>query len=165
MRGRLLIVLSVAVVLVVGAATFLAFWGDGPTGSGVVTVTLEGLRPGQARAVTVALPDKKHTKARIFVVRRPHHQIAAFLGVSTHLGCRLLLPGDARYGEGFTVSRRYAFEDPCGGSVFALNGDCVGGPCPRGLDRYPLDVRDGTAEVDLNHLIKGPSRLAPAISS
>jgi nitrite reductase/ring-hydroxylating ferredoxin subunit len=148
------------VFLLVSAATFLALWGNGPrfTRSGVVTVSLAELHPGHARAVTVALPDKKHTKARVFVVRRGHNQVAAFLGVSTHLGCRLLLPGDRGYGKGFTVTRRLAFEDPCGGSVFALNGDCVGGPCPRGLDRYSIDVRDDTASVDLNHLIKGPPR-------
>jgi len=165
-RGRLLIVLSVVVVLLVSAATFLALWGNGPhsTRSGVVTVNRAGLHPGHARAITVALSDKKHTKARIFVVRQHLNQVAVFLGVSTHLGCRLLLPGDPGYGEGFSVSRRFMFEDPCGGSVFALNGDCVGGPCPRGLDRYPLDVRDDTAKVDLNHLIKGPPR-ASATSS
>ncbi len=156
--------LSVVVVLLVGAATFRALWGNGPTRSGVVTVALAGLRPGHARAVAVTLPDKKHTKTRIFVVRRRHHQVDAFLGVSTHLGCRLLLPGDPHYGDGFTVTRQLAFEDPCGGSLFALNGDFVGGPCPRGLDRYRLDVCDDTAEVDLNHLIKGSSR-APAIGS
>jgi Rieske Fe-S protein len=152
------------VVIVAGAAAFLALWGGGPARSGVVAVSLTGLRPGHARAVAVTLPDEKHTKARIFVVRRPHHQVAAFLGVSTHLGCRLLLPGDPRYGQGFTVTRQLAFEDPCGGSVFALSGDCMGGPCPRGLDRYPLDVRDNIAEVDLNHLVKGAARGATIAS-
>jgi nitrite reductase/ring-hydroxylating ferredoxin subunit len=157
-RARLIIVLSVIVVLLVGAAAFIALWGDGPTRPGVVTVNVAHLPPGHAQAVTVQLPDKKQPTARIFLVRRRSHGIDAFLGVSTHLGCRLLLPGDPHYGNGFTVTRQLAFEDPCGGSVFALNGECVGGPCPRGLDRYSLKVRDETVEVDLNHLIKGPPR-------
>jgi Rieske Fe-S protein len=84
----------------------------------------------------------------------------AFLGVSTHLGCRLLAPGDPWYGEGFTrTSLRYLFEDPCGGSVYALNGDCTGGPCPRGLDRYGVKNVDGNAEIDLKHLMAGPPRV------
>ena len=30
--------------------------------------------------------------------------------------------------------------------MYSLHGDCTGGPCPRGLDRYAVEVRDGTAE-------------------
>ena len=158
-RARMIVVLSMLVVLLVAAAAFVALRGDGPTRAGVVTVNVAELRPGHAQAVTVELPNKKGSNARVFVVRRRGHAINAFLGVSTHLGCRLLLPGDARYGQGFTTtSRRYIFEDPCGGSVYALNGDCTGGPCPRDLDRYAVEVRDDTAEVDLNDLITGAPR-------
>jgi hypothetical protein len=99
-------------IALAGAATFRALWGQGATRTGVVTVALAGLRPGHARAVTVALPDEKHTQARIFVVRRRHHQVDAFLGVSTHLGCRLLLPGDPHYGDGFTVTRQHLIKGP-----------------------------------------------------
>jgi Rieske Fe-S protein len=158
MRQRALIALSGIVAVLVVAVAFLALWREGPHSRGVVSVSLVGLSSGDARAVTVALPDEEHTKARIFVVRRRSDRVDAFLGVSTHLGCRLLLPGDRRYGEGFTLTSRLQFLDPCGGSTYALNGDCVGGPCPRGLDRYALAVRDDTAEIDLNHLIKGPRR-------
>ena len=161
MRARLLVVLGGVLVLCGGTAMFLALWGGGPERTGgVVPVDISDLRPNSAKAVAVTLPDKKLTKARIFVVRRGAHQVHAFLGVSTHLGCRLLLPGDPRYGRGFTrTSRRYVFEDPCGGSVYALNGDCTGGPCPRALDRYRVEVNDDSAEVDLNHLTKGPPRV------
>src|SRR5262245_28774302 len=117
MRARLLVVLSGVLVLCGATAMFLALWGGGPERTrGVVPVDISDLRPNSAKAVAVTLPDKKLT-ARIFVVRGGAHQVHAFLGVSTHLGCRLLLPGDPRYGQGFTsTSHRYVFEDPCGGS-------------------------------------------------
>jgi Rieske Fe-S protein len=146
-------------LLLIGAAVLVALWGDGPTPPGVLSIDVAGLQPGRARAVSVELPDKKRTNARVFLVRRRGHGIDAFLAVSTHLGCRLLLPGDAHYGDGFTqTSRRYLFEDACFGSVYALNGDCTGGPCPRGLDRYAVRLVDNHAEIDLRHLIKGPPR-------
>jgi Rieske Fe-S protein len=161
MRMRVILGLVVAVVLCGGAVMFLALWDGGPSNdrAGVVAVDLSDLRTGSAKAVAVSLPDMKPRRARIFLARGHSHDVRAFLGVSTHLGCRLLLPGDPGYGQGFTrSSRRYLFEDPCGGSVYALNGDCTGGPCPRALDRYLVEVRDDTVEVDLNRLIAGPSR-------
>jgi Rieske Fe-S protein len=83
------------------------------------------------------------------------------LGISTHLGCRLVTRGDPTFGDGFASSRDMApFEDPCGGSTYALNGDCVGGPCPRGLDRYHVQITDGTARIDLEQLVPGPARYA-----
>jgi hypothetical protein len=50
------------------------------------------------------------------------------------------------------------FQDPCGGSVFALDGDCIGGPCPRNLDRCRVNLRDHVAEIDVNELLKGSPR-------
>jgi hypothetical protein len=55
-------------------------------------------------------------------------------------------------------SCRRLFEDPRAGSVYARNSDCTGGPCPRGLDCYPVEVRDDIAEANLNRFIKGPPR-------
>jgi nitrite reductase/ring-hydroxylating ferredoxin subunit len=159
MRVRLLLVLAIVLVLVVPVVAVVALWGGGPGRSGVVSVNLAGLDTGSARAVELPLPDAHHTDARIFLARSSSREVHAFLGVSTHLGCRLLTPGDARYGDGFMItSRRHFFEDPCGGSTYSLDGDCTGGPCPRGLDRYPVDVRDGDVDVDLNHLITGTAR-------
>jgi Rieske Fe-S protein len=59
---------------------------------------------------------------------------------------------------GLSATRGIAFQDPCGGSVFAIDGDCIGGPCPRGLDRYPVEVHGDTAEIDVTQLVKGPPR-------
>ena len=76
-----------------GAAAFFALWGDGPTRHGIATVNVANLRPGDVEALTVAFPDqsepKPPTNTRIFVVRETRRQVDAFLGVSTHLGCRV----------------------------------------------------------------------------
>ena len=161
-RARLLVVLASVAVLLMGAAGFFALWGDGPTRPGIATVNVADLQLGDVEPLSVAFPDQSEPQppedARIFVVRQTRRRVDAFLGVSTHLGCRLRLPGDRRYGALVTPSEAWVFEDPCGGSSFALNGDCVGGPCPRGLDRYPVEVHDDIAEIDLKHLVKGPKR-------
>ena len=149
MRGRWLFVVSlVAITVLVGIAGVVALRGDGsakvPDGS--IAVDVSDLHPGDVMPVDVTLPGAKHKKARVFLVRRDDKQVLALLGVSTHLGCRLWWPGDPRFGEGFTMSARVEYEDPCGGSVFATDGACIGGPCPRGLDRYPVTVDGDTVE-------------------
>jgi Rieske Fe-S protein len=162
MRVRLVLVLAIVVVLFAAAATFLALWRGGPGGPdriGVLTTTYTDVRVGNAKAIAFDSPDGDHHEERVFLVRSAPATVHAFRGVSTHLGCRLLLPGDAGYGRGFTdVSRRTYFEDPCGGSVYSLDGDCTGGPCPRDLDRYAVEVRDDHVEIDTRDLTRGPAR-------
>ena len=43
-------------------------------------------------------------------------------------------------------------------ALLASTGKCTGGPCPRDLDGYAVEVRDDHAEIDLRHLITGPAR-------
>ena len=47
------------------------------------------------------------------------------------------------------------FRNPCHGETYDLTGACFSGPCPRGLDRFPVTVKDGEIEVDLGELILG----------
>lgn len=65
----------------------------------------------------------------------------------THLGCRV--PFCDSSGR---------FECPCHGSVFDIGGEWVGGPAPRGLDRYELHLEGSTLIADTRVLIKGPLR-------
>jgi hypothetical protein len=44
----------------------------------------------------------------------------------------------------------------CHGETYDLAGYCYFGPCPRGLDRYPVFVRDGKVIVDTSRLEQGP---------
>ncbi len=48
------------------------------------------------------------------------------------------------------------FRDPCHGATYDLAGRCFTGPCPRGLDRFPVTVRDGHVFVDTSRKIQGP---------
>jgi len=159
MRVRLVLVLAVVLVAFVAAGAIVALWGGGPSRDGVVTERLADLAVGHARTITVELPDKHRTEARVFLARTDDRDVHAYLAKSTHLGCRLLAPDDEHYGAGFGVtSRRSFFEDPCGGSLYSLAGKCTGGPCPRNLDGYAVEVRDDHAEIDLRHLIRGSAR-------
>src|SRR3954471_22709263 len=151
MRVRLVLVLATVLVVFVAVGTVLALWDGGPTRPGVLTTSIADVATGHAKAITVQLPDELHTKARVFVARPSAGDVRAYLGKSTHLGCKLLLPSDEHYGKGFAASSsRYFFEDPCGGSQYSLAGKCTSGPCPRGLDGYAVEVRDDHVDIDLN---------------
>jgi len=78
----------------------------------------------------------------------------AFWSRSTHLGCGV------RPIETTNISHRRgtAFGDPCGGAQFALDGRCIGGPCPRGLDEFVIVERDGVAYADLDQMQRGAPR-------
>jgi nitrite reductase/ring-hydroxylating ferredoxin subunit len=155
MRVRLVLVLAMVVVAFVGAGALLALWGGGPHRAGVITESLADLAVGDAKEITVELPDDRHTHERVFLARIGAHDVHAYLARSTHLGCGLLLPADR---EITITSRRTYFEDPCGGSVFSFEGKCTGGPCPRNLDHYTVEVQDDHAEIDLRHLHRGSAR-------
>ncbi len=157
MRGRLFVALTAVALLIVTIAALSALRGSASSTPGT-SVDVSHLGRGQVLAVDVTLPNAKHTKARVFVVHPRRRPVMALLGVSTHLGCRLVYRADPHFGEGFTNTDQFAFEDPCGGSSFTLDGRCIGGPCPRDLDRYQVDVDDGTATFDLHDLVRGPPR-------
>lgn len=50
------------------------------------------------------------------------------------------------------------FECPCHGSKYRLTGEFYGGPAPRGLDRFPIEVVDGQVVVDTGSVQTGPPR-------
>jgi len=63
-----------------------------------------------------------------------------------HLGCRVPWCASSQW-----------FECPCHGSKYNRVGEKQGGPAPRGLDRYPLEVSGGNIIVDTtNDAIIGP---------
>ena len=158
-RPRVLVVVAVSAIIVSVAATgVVAAVRDGDSTDrrpGVIRVDVSDLRRGQVLTIKPFRP-KKSTP--IFVVHLRHDGIAAYLGRSTHLGCRLEWVGNRSY-QRFTTAPDVAFEDPCGGSTFALDGSWVGGPAPRALDRYGVRVVGDTAEIRVNRLITGPTRL------
>ena len=166
MRARLLLILSAALTLVLVVLAAVTFWPPSEGGASTFTVSVADLDVGSAKAIRVTLPGPRDSIATVFLARSAANDVHAFLAKSTHLGCRLVLPGDPKYGQGFTTSSsRYFFEDPCGGSTWALDGDCTAGPCPRALDRYPVQLHGDNVAIDLDHLHLGARRGAVPSSS
>ena len=64
-----------------------------------------------------------------------------------HLGCRVP--------ECVSAQR---FECPCHGSVFNRVGEWVGGPAPRGMDRFRVTLVEGRLHLDTSTLIEGTER-------
>jgi cytochrome b6-f complex iron-sulfur subunit len=62
-----------------------------------------------------------------------------------HLGCRVPWCETSQW-----------FECPCHGSKYNRVGEKKGGPAPRGLDRFPLEVSGGSITVDTGTIIQGP---------
>jgi cytochrome b6-f complex iron-sulfur subunit len=62
-----------------------------------------------------------------------------------HLGCRVPWCSSSQW-----------FECPCHGSKYNRVGEKVGGPAPRGLDRFAVSVEGGTVMVDTKAVVQGP---------
>jgi cytochrome b6-f complex iron-sulfur subunit len=62
-----------------------------------------------------------------------------------HLGCRVPWCETSQW-----------FECPCHGSKYNRVGEKKGGPAPRGLDRFPLQVSGGQITVDTGTIVQGP---------
>ncbi|MBP7929212.1 MAG: ubiquinol-cytochrome c reductase iron-sulfur subunit [Acidimicrobiia bacterium] len=63
-----------------------------------------------------------------------------------HLGCRVP----------FCLSSQW-FECPCHGSKYNRVGEKRGGPAPRGMDRFPLEVTGGKIKVNTGVVVNGPA--------
>jgi cytochrome b6-f complex iron-sulfur subunit len=63
-----------------------------------------------------------------------------------HLGCRVPWCETSQW-----------FECPCHGSKYNRVGEKKGGPAPRGLDRFPLEVSGGSITVDTGTIVQGPA--------
>lgn len=62
-----------------------------------------------------------------------------------HLGCRVPQCLTSQW-----------FECPCHGSQYNRVGEKRGGPAPRGMDRFAMEVNDGVFVVDTGTIIQGP---------
>jgi cytochrome b6-f complex iron-sulfur subunit len=62
-----------------------------------------------------------------------------------HLGCRVPWCKTSQW-----------FECPCHGSKYNRVGEKKGGPAPRGLDRFPLDVTGGQVTINTGTVVQGP---------
>jgi Rieske Fe-S protein len=149
----MLVVIGFVAVLGESHETRLGVGGD----DGVLITDVGALRQGDVMPIKTTLPGARHKAIRVFVVHPYGQDIEALLGISTHLGCTLKWVEDPHY-ERFTTARGVTFEDPCGGSVFGLDGSWCGGPAPRAMDRFASTVVDGELAIDLNDIVLSPRR-------
>ncbi len=66
-------------------------------------------------------------------------ELHAFSAVCTHLGCIVK----------WQPTEHHAIYCECHGGMFTREGDVVGGPPPRPLPRYPVEVREGQVFVKM----------------
>ncbi len=71
--------------------------------------------------------------------------VVALYQKCVHLGCRVPWCGSSQW-----------FECPCHGSKYNRVGEKVGGPAPRGLDRFSVSVSNGTVVIDTGKVLQGP---------
>lgn len=82
-----------------------------------------------------------------FYLSRYEGNLMALYQKCPHLGCRVP----------FCESSQM-FECPCHGSVYNIKGEYIDGPAPRGMDRFPLEVREGRVFVDTGTVVEGPAQ-------
>lgn len=64
-----------------------------------------------------------------------------------HLGCRVPFCDSSE-----------RFECPCHGSIFNIKGEYIGGPAPRGMDRFPIRIDGDAVLVDTGAVQEGSAR-------
>ncbi len=91
-------------------------------------------RPTQLDHVTTTRDGWMEAKSRkaVWAVKHPQGEVTVFSPICTHLGC------------GYRWDNaENKFLCPCHGSSFGINGQVLGGPAPRPLDRLPAKVESG----------------------
>ena len=71
--------------------------------------------------------------------------VVALYQKCVHLGCRVPFCATAQW-----------FECGCHGSQYNRVGEKKGGPAPRGLDRFPVEVNNGVVSVNTGVIVIGP---------
>ena len=125
-----------------------------PTGSKVDQVT-------GVQWVTVARTDDLQTdqpvyifEQKLWLVKLDSGEIIALSHKSPFLGCTVPWRPDFKF-KGITGW----FRDPCQSGTFDLTGACFAPQCPRGMDRYPIQLVKGQVQVNIakGALIPGPA--------
>jgi hypothetical protein len=161
---RLLAVLAGFALLIVAVAFLGAFRDTSTKGVSrtLVALPVAVLRNGASTTVRVPadvlVDGKRYSRVELLVAREGSGALHAFWSRSTHLGCRVVRVADATGELRASVVPGAAFVDPCGGSTWAIDGVCIGGPCPRGLDGFRIVERDGNVYADLTAFVHGAPR-------
>ena len=116
---------------------------------GQIASTREPFYLAEARTWLAPFPAEGLAKARAAytggVLTGMEEGVVALYQKCVHLGCRVPWCKSAQW-----------FECPCHGSRYNRVGEKKGGPAPRGLDRFPVEVTGGVVFVDTGSLVQGP---------
>src|SRR5262245_41890120 len=161
--NRATITLMSAGIGTFAAASFVAFLWPTATGGfgqpvniGKLDDIKQGIRDGQgffyapaARTWVTAYPADALPKARNVytpnILAGMTQGIVALYQKCPHLGCRVPSCLTSQW-----------FECPCHGSQYNQVGEKKGGPAPRGMDRFAMEVKNDTFTVDTGTIIQGP---------
>jgi cytochrome b6-f complex iron-sulfur subunit len=103
----------------------------------------------EGRTYLVHYPKEAVTKARDVyagaVLEGMEAGVVALYQKCPHLGCRVPWCGTSQW-----------FECPCHGSQYNRVGEKKGGPAPRGMDRFAVNVSGGIVTVDTAARTEGP---------
>lgn len=103
----------------------------------------------EARAWITAYPAGAKEKARSVYsgaeLAGMEEGVVALFQKCPHLGCRVPECLTSQW-----------FECPCHGSQYNRVGEKRGGPAPRGMDRFAMEVKDGSLIVKTGTVIQGP---------
>jgi Rieske Fe-S protein len=150
---RLLSILAAFVGAIILAAFVLAFRNQGTSvlPANLVRIDTSSVAEGSYSVATVTknvlIQGQVYDSVPLFVVRTGG-QLHALWAKSPQLGCQV------QPYTGKTVVHA-VFVDPCGGSHFGIDGRCLDGPCPRGLDGFRVLERGGTTYADLGTVVRG----------
>ena len=86
----------------------------------------------------------------VYLVRLENDEVLALWRRDPHLGCTVPWRPAFEF-----MGRKGWFRNPCFGETYDLEGHCVAGSCLRGLDRFPVMIRDDRVQVDLQTIIPG----------
>ena len=146
-----------------GAASMVAYlWPTGSSGFGSKinmgkVADLESAIDGgggflykpEARAWLVRFPGAALQKARSVYgppeLAGMEEGLLALYQKCPHLGCRVPECGTSQW-----------FECPCHGSQYNQVGEKKGGPAPRGMDRFAMEISGGNFVVNTGAIIEGP---------
>lgn len=116
---------------------------------GQIAATREPIYLPEARSWVAPYPAEALGKARNAysggVLQGMEEGVVALYQKCVHLGCRVPWCKSAQW-----------FECPCHGSRYNRVGEKKGGPAPRGLDRFAVEVNGGVVFVDTKQVILGP---------
>jgi hypothetical protein len=162
-RARMVVLATLAALMTAALMFVVTLWHSGARGqsaTGNTSVSIGTMHPGSVKTFTLAIDALGGARWPVFVVDDTSGHLSAFLGRAQGVKCALVSSSQPHY-ERMLDAAWDAFEDPCGGALFKIDGGCVDGPCTHSLDRFPITRAGTTASIDLDTLIPGrPGRTA-----